>query len=117
MLLVGQGTPRDADEFFASRWSEARVVSDEQRELYGAFDLARATVTQLFAPGVFGAFWKNRRHGVGLPVGDALLLAGAFAVDGGRVFAEHRSANPADHPDWRELLELVRARRAAAPPT
>lgn len=111
VLLVAQGTTRDADTFFAGRWPQARVVCDTQRVLYGAFGLERATLGQLFAPGVFGAFWRNRQHGVGLPVGDTLLLAGAFVIERGTVTAEHRSQTPADHPDWARMLARVRAAR------
>jgi hypothetical protein len=111
VLLVAQGTPQQAQEFFRGRWPEARVVSDTDRRLYPAFGLRRAGLGDLLSPKVFKAFWRNRRHGVGRPVGDTLLLSGAFVVDGGALTFEHRSENPADHPDWATLLVRVREAR------
>ena len=113
LLLVAQGTPEDARKFFEDRWPEARAVSDTERTLYRSFGLERASMRQLLAPAVFRAAWKHRRHGVGLPVGDALLLSGAFVVAGQRVLFSHRSDNAADHPEWEELLRIVRVERGS----
>lgn len=112
MLLVAQGTPDQADEFFEGRWPEARVVSDTDRQLYPAFGLRRASLGQMFSPKVLAAFWKHRVHGVGRPVGDTFLLSGAFVVAGADVSFAHRGETPADHPEWSELLGRVRAARA-----
>lgn len=114
VLLVAQGTPEQADEFFRGRWPEARVVSDTDRRLYPAFGLRRAGLTDLLSPKVIAAFWRNKRHGVGRPVGDTLLLSGAFVVADGALVFEHRSEHPADHPSWSDLLVRARELRAAA---
>lgn len=111
MLLVAQGTPEQADDFFEDRWPEARVVSDTERRLYPAFGLRRVTLRKLLSPTVLKAFWRNRRHGVGRPVGDTLLLSGAFVVESGAIRCAHRGEHPADHPAWPELLERVRRAR------
>lgn len=117
VLLVGQGTPDQANEFFRGRWPEARVVSDTQRQLYPAFGLRRASLLDILSPRVLRAFWRHKRHGVGRPVGDALLLSGAFVVEEGACTFEHRSRTPADHPDWTELLVRVREARSGRPRT
>lgn len=109
MLLVAQGTPEQADAFFEDRWPEARVVSDTDRRLYPAFGLRRAGLLDVLSPKVIRAFWRHRRHGVGRPVGDTLLLSGAFVVVDGTIEFEHRSKDPSDHPDWSDLLEQVRS--------
>lgn len=108
LLFVAQGTPAQADEFFQPRWPEARVVSDTERELYARFDLERVRLRELFSGAVVRAFWKHRRHGVGRPMGDTLLLSGAFALRGTTLLFSHRSLQPGDHPSWTELLDAVR---------
>ncbi len=108
LLFVAQGTPTQADGFFAARWPEARVVSDTDRTLYAAFGLERVSPLRLLSPAMAGAFWKARKHGVGLPMGDTLLLSGAFLVRGHELLFTHRSLHPGDHPDWEALLALLR---------
>lgn len=114
VLLVAQGSPEQAERFFAPRWPEARVVSDSEQALYPRFGLERAGLRQLLDSSVLRAFWHNMGHGVGLPVGDSLLLGGSFVLEGRRVLFAHPAETPADHPDWNRMLDLVRSARGAA---
>ncbi|MEZ5977650.1 MAG: peroxiredoxin-like family protein [Planctomycetota bacterium] len=114
VLLVAQGTPDDADGFFRERWPEARVVSDERRDLYVAFGLRRVSLLRMFSPKVFLAAWRHRRHGVGKVVGDPFVLPGTFVLESGVVRFAHRGTHAADDPDWNEVVDLVRASRSAS---
>ena len=91
VLLVHLGTPEDGEEFFASRWPEARAVSDPNEELYEAFGLGRGGVKQLFGPKVFLAGVKAALdgHGIGKPVGNPLRMSGWFLIHVGEVRWTH----------------------------
>ena len=81
MVIVHSGSPAEGEQFFASRWPEARAVSDPSKDLYRAFDLGRGSFTQLFGLRSFAAAFRALRYGVGKPAGDPLMLSGWFLVE------------------------------------
>jgi peroxiredoxin len=81
-------------------------VSDPDKALYRAFDLARGSLTQLFGP----RLWLRgvgagllRGHLLGPLAGDGLQMPGAFLVHHGLVVRAFRHQDAADRPDYCEL--------------
>lgn len=84
-------------------------VSDPDKALYRAFDLARGSLSQLFGP----RLWLRgigagllRGHLVGPLAGDGLQMPGAFLVHRGRVVRAFRHEDAADRPDYCELARV-----------
>jgi len=118
---VHPGTPDEGRSFFATRWPEARAVSDPAGSLYAAFGLGRGGVRQLLGPRVLWAGLKAalRGHGVGRPVGDPRRMSGWFLVADGAVAWSHAHEHAGAPRRWAELEgKLARLRgdaRADAP--
>jgi hypothetical protein len=105
---VHLGSPDDGETFFGERWPEARAVSDESKELYAELGLGRGSVGQLFSPRVVLAGLRARRHGVGRPVGDPMMMSGWFLIDRGRVVWSHVHAHAGEERRYDELLSACR---------
>lgn len=86
-LYIHMGTPEQGEEFFARFDPEARAVSDPDKELYRAFGLERGTVWSLMGPSVWWSGTKAmlKGNGMGLPVGDPMMMPGVFLIHAGRV--------------------------------
>jgi hypothetical protein len=78
-------------------------VADADKRLYGALELARGTIGQLFGPrlwvrglvaGVLGG------HGIGGLRGDGFQMSGAFLIRDGRVVRAFRHQDAGDRPDY-----------------
>lgn len=106
------GTPEEGERFLASRWPGARAVADPRRRLFRAMGLQRATAGQVLGLGVWRAALGNVRHGIGRPMGDPMLLAGSYVLDGGEVVAAAPAEDVATAPDLVELYEIAAAREA-----
>lgn len=111
-LIVHQGTPDEARAFLADRWPGARSVSDPERRLSRAMGLQRASAGQVLGLGVWRAALRNVRHGIGRPMGDPMLLAGSYVLDGGEVVVAAPADDVATAPDLVELYEVAAAREA-----
>ena len=98
VAFVHPATQADGEGFFPGRWPTVPALADPDKALFGAFGLDRGSLLQLAGPKVWLAGLRAAAsgHGVGLPKGDPLVLAGAFLVVGGRVTWEHRSAHTGD---------------------
>lgn len=85
-------------------------VSDPDKRLYRAFDLARGELGQLFGLRVW---WRGflagvvGGHGVGGLAGDGFQMPGAFVVSGGRVVRAFRHRDAADRPDYADLCDAL----------
>ncbi len=106
VLFFHHGTADQGAAFFGRSWPEARVVSDATKQFYTAFGLFRGTLSQLFGPGAFmrGRQAALRGHGIGRPVGDPLLMPGAFLVQKDRVLWAHPYRHVGDHPDFAQVM-------------
>ena len=111
-LIVHQGTPEEGARFLASRWPGARAVSDPERRLFRAIGLERASAGQVLGLGVWREALNNVRHGIGKPMGDPMLLAGSYVLDGGEVVAAAPAENVATAPDLEELYDIAAARES-----
>ncbi|MHC4263563.1 MAG: AhpC/TSA family protein [Planctomycetota bacterium] len=108
VLIVHSGTPEEAEQFFATRWPEARAVSDPDRALFEAFDLRHGSPRQLLGLRSFMAAFKAMRHGVGRPAGDPWLLSGWFLLHAdGRLAWSQPHDFAGEEPRIDELLEFA----------
>lgn len=103
LVLVHMATDGEARDFFARYGlDEVDRISDPERRLYGAFQLERARLGQIFSLRVIGRALKAlfSGHGIGKPVGDPRQMPGAFLVHDGRVVEAFRPPTVADAPDY-----------------
>jgi hypothetical protein len=109
VLFFFQGTVDEGRAFFQEYWPRARAVADPQRDFYRAFDLRRATYSQLFGLRVWtcGVRAAAKGHFIGLPVGDPWLMPGVFLVHAGDIVWSHHFQHQGDHPDWATIVEKV----------
>lgn len=115
ILFVVTADPQQTKDFFQKRWLEARAVSDEQGDLYQAFELERGSSGQMFGVRslLSGAKATLKGHTIGLPTGDPWRLGGFFIVDSGlQVLWEYRAKHAGDHADLDELQGAFREAEA-----
>lgn len=105
ILFVHHGTAEQGAAFFQRSWPEARVISDATKQFYTAFGLVRGTWSQLLGPGalVRGVQAMLKGHGIGRPVGDPLLMPGAFLIHKDHVLWQHTYHHVGDHPDFAQF--------------
>ena len=104
IVLVHMNPPEVAAKFFAGYGlGDLEHVSDPEKRLYRAMELARGSIGQLFGP----RLWVRgvgagllRRHFVGGLAGDGLQMPGAFVLRDGRVVRAFRHADASDRPDY-----------------
>lgn len=111
VVLVHQGDVEAGEAFFEGRWPEAVAIADPERELYAAFGLTRARLSQVLSPrvlarGVVAAF---RGGGPGKVVGDVMQMPGAFLIHEERVVWHHAARHAGDHPDLEEIRRVADA--------
>jgi peroxiredoxin len=103
LVVVHQGADDDIRPLLA-RCGIERIdrISDPGKRLYGALDLPRGTLGQLFGPAVWWAGWRAllAGHGIGPLIGDGFQMHGAFVIRGGRVVAARRCQTAAERPDY-----------------
>ncbi len=106
ILFFHHGTADQGAAFFGRSWPEARVVSDANKQFYTAFGLSRGSAAQLFGPGALlrGLQATLKDHGIGRPVGDPLLMPGAFLVQNDQVLWQHAYRHVGDHPDFAPVM-------------
>lgn len=81
-------------------------ISDPERRLYQALELARGTLRQLFGARVV---WRGfvagvlKGHWLGRLAGDGMQLSGAFLVRKGKIVRAYRHATAADRVDYCEV--------------
>ncbi len=79
------GSKTQADSFFATYWPNALAIGDPKQILYRAFGIGIGSVGQFLKPDVWKAYWSNRSHGVGAPVGNTMRNPGAVLIAGTKV--------------------------------
>jgi peroxiredoxin len=115
LVLIGQGSPRQADRF-RSRWEvELPVLADGERESYRAAGAKVATMAELLGPtsarrGVVKTFGSGGRIRQGRVIGHPAQLGGAMVIrPDGAVSWSHMSEDPSDNASPEELLEAARS--------
>ena len=109
VLFVYQATRLEGQPFFDSLWKEARAIADPQHIFFRAFHLERARLGQMVGVRPLAravcALWKG--NGAGRPVGDPLLMPGAFLVQRERVLWTHPFRHVGDHPDFASIAGMA----------
>jgi hypothetical protein len=110
ILFVFPASRDEGEEFFNSIWPEARAVSDPGAKLFSMFEVSRASLRQLFGPGVWLNAIQAARAGYKLgrrPIGNPWLLPGMFLITPERIRWRWKFRNVGDHPDFDRLVELL----------
>lgn len=108
MAFVYLGTAEQAAERFAKYGLEdVSRIHDPKQILYKAFDLKRASLSQVFGWKVWqrGLEAFANGHGVGMLAGDGLQMPGVFLLHRGQVLREFRHESAADRPDYAVLAQ------------
>ena len=109
LIVVGNGTPEQAQWFVEDVEMQTPVFTNPERELYRALGarrgILRALHPMVFVRSISALLRGHRQSGV---QGDATQLGGVFVVqeDGGLSYA-YRSKFAGDHPSPREVLEAL----------
>jgi peroxiredoxin len=113
LVLIGQATPRDAEEFRRRQGIGLPVLADEKRLSYKAIGARVGGVSDLLGPSVVvkGAIntFKNRAvqtRTVGHP---AQLGAAAVIAPGGEIVWRHLAKDASDNAPAEEILAAARA--------
>ena len=113
IVLIGQGTPRQAAHFRRRQGIQVPVLADEERVSYEAAGAKTAGTFELWHPKVVakGALTGVREKTVqGRTIGDANQLGGAMVVaTDGHVAWSHMSTDAGDNASPEEILAAVRA--------
>ena len=110
VVLVGLGTVPETADFKNQFKVPFPMIADPERHLFTAFDLKRASTTELLSLGmaVKGLAALAKGHTVGVPKGDVRQLPGVFIIDpDGWIRYSHHAKGPADHPEPDVLLAVL----------
>ena len=96
-----------AEVFAHYHLEDAARFSDPSRALYRAFDLQRATLSQVFGAKVWlrGLEALTQGHTVGMIAGVARQMPGVFLLHNEKIIRAFRHESAADRPDYRELAQ------------
>jgi peroxiredoxin len=109
VVLVGLGTPQQAEEFRGEFSLSFPIICDPHKELYRRFGLKRGGVSSLISPRVIlqGMRTVTRGHTPGMPQGDVMQMPGVFLIDtGGNILYSYYAKDASDHPSVDTLLAL-----------
>lgn len=112
VVLVGLGGVEETAAFKSRFDVPFDMIADPHKQLFGAFDLKRASTGSMLSVGMAfkGLTAMAKGHGLGAPSGDVRQLPGVFIIDtNGDIRYSHYAADPADHPSAEALLEVLRA--------
>ena len=115
LVVVGQGMPKQTDEFARSLQIPYPVLADPERTAYAAYGLVEGGARAFLNPASGRAYLRSFVSGAGggRPVGNPRELGGAFVVDrSGTVRFAHPARYAGDTPTTGKLLDAV----AAVPP-
>lgn len=121
LILVGQGTPADADRFRRHLGIELQVLTDADRVTYLWAGTKLATLDELIGPLVVGRAlvrMARERVVIGHNTADEAQLGGSIVVTpGGQVLFAHISRDASDVASPADILAAVAAVGLAAPAT
>jgi len=109
IVLVGLGTPAQAEAFKNKFSLSFPLICDPEKKLYQAYGLGRGSVAGLASPTLFlkGLKTLSRGHTPGVPQGDVMQMPGVFLIDtSGNIRYAHYSKDPSDNPPGGTLLAL-----------
>lgn len=109
IVLVGLGTPEQAEKFRTEFSLSFPVICDPRKEVYRQFGLGRGGVASVASPAVLLRGMRTLSHGFGpgIPQGDVMQMPGVFLIDTeGNIRYSYFSKDVSDHPPIDALLEL-----------
>ena len=109
VVLVGLGTPEQAEQFRTDFSLSFPIICDPDKDLYRLYDLKRGTVASMARASVLlkGMRAMSQGYSPGMPQGDVMQLPGVFLIDtNGDIRYSYFSKDPSDHPEIEDLLEL-----------
>ncbi|MBF0555976.1 MAG: redoxin domain-containing protein [Nitrospirae bacterium] len=112
VILVGMGTPRQAEAFRKNHAPSFTIICDPRKILYKAYGLSQAGITGIVSPKTIirGLGALRRGHLPGLPSGDIFQLSGMFIIDKNMVVRYVRYAvNISDNPSIDEIIREASA--------
>jgi AhpC/TSA antioxidant enzyme len=113
LVLIGQGTPRQAAHFRRRQGIQVPVLADEDRISYQAAGAKTGGVLDLWHPKVLakGAVTGLKERAVQTrTIGDANQLGGAMVIaPNGKVTWSHMSTDAGDNASPEEILAAIRA--------
>lgn len=110
VAVITFSAPEQVAAYQRTRLAPLRVLVDERRAAYAAYDLGRGSVWRVWGPKIWLAYATLLLRGRRLqrPTEDTLQLGGDFVVGrDGRVAYAFRSTDPDDRPSVDELLAAV----------
>jgi hypothetical protein len=110
VLFFHLGSPTEGRAFLRRSWPEVRAVADPDGIFYEGFGVGRASLAQMFHPGVVPAFVRAGLRGdLGGdgPAGDSRRMPGLFVARGNEILWSHRARHPADHPEFARIPRLA----------
>jgi len=104
-----------SDEEAASVFSKYHLqdvfrVTDPDASLYRAMGLGKASVAQMYGPGMWSRIFQasvSEGHGFGKIMGDRFQMPGAFLVSQGAVIGGYRHKRISDQPDYESLIQCA----------
>jgi ligand-binding SRPBCC domain-containing protein/peroxiredoxin len=109
VVLVGLGTPDQAETFKEQFSLSFPIICDPEKELYQTYGLGRVSVASMASPFLLlkGLKTLSRGHTPGVPQGDVMQMPGVFLIDtSGNIRYAHYSKDPSDNPSIETLLAL-----------
>ena len=117
VVLVGMGTPAEAEKFRQELDLPFPLICDPEKHLYGRYGLKKATIRQIASPGLLmkGLQAVSQGYFPARPQGDPMQMPGTFVIDkGGRFLLQHFARDAADHLAVAAIIEAVRKTRPAS---
>lgn len=83
IVLVGLGTPEQAEKFRTEFSLSFPVICDPRKEVYRQFGLGRGGVASVASPAVLLRGMRTLSHGFGpgIPQGDVMQMPGVFLIN------------------------------------
>lgn len=115
MVLVHTAELEPAEAYLRVAWPEVPAIADPTKALYAAFGLGRGSLGQLFGAGVWKAGLRAAAsgHGIGLPVGDPMMMSGDFLVHSGAVVWSSVHRHAGSESDLDEARRVARRLEAS----
>jgi len=118
LVVIGQGTPRNAQAFKDDHGLDLRLLVDPKRVTYRAVGAKKASVGELLGPRVVLRGLRaaaSERVVQGRTIGHPAQLGGVLVVaPGGEVVWAHLANDAGDNPPNEQVLAAARAATEAA---
>ncbi|MBF0473618.1 MAG: redoxin domain-containing protein [Nitrospirae bacterium] len=112
IILVGMGTPKQAEVFRKNHSLSFIIICDPRKILYKAYGLIEGGIAGIVSPKTIirGLAAVGRGHMPGLPSGDIFQLSGIFIIDRNMVIRYvHYSKDMSDNPPIDEIIRQASA--------